>query len=68
MSLSQDHPLLDGNKRTAITATAVFLRLNGFALEFNDVDAYRWFIQLYETGRVNKANIEPWLGSHTRGN
>jgi len=28
-SLSQNHPFLDGNKRTAITATGVFLLLNG---------------------------------------
>ena len=28
-SLSQNHPFLDGNKRTAITVTAAFLRVNG---------------------------------------
>jgi prophage maintenance system killer protein len=26
---SQNHPFLDGNKRAAITATGVFLLLNG---------------------------------------
>ncbi|HUM70888.1 MAG TPA: type II toxin-antitoxin system death-on-curing family toxin, partial [Chloroflexota bacterium] len=28
-SLAQNHPFVDGNKRTAITATAMFLRRNG---------------------------------------
>lgn len=28
--LCRNHPLLDGNKRTAMAATIVFLRLNGF--------------------------------------
>jgi death on curing protein len=63
-SLSQNHPFLDGNKRTAITATGVFLLLNGYRLLFDDVEAYKWLIGLYETGRVNKATIETWLRHH----
>lgn len=31
-SLLQNHPFVDGNKRTAITAVAMFLRLNGYRL------------------------------------
>jgi death-on-curing protein len=63
-SLSQNHPFLDGNKRTAITATGVFLLLNGYRLLFDDVEAYKWLIGLYETERVSKATIEPWLRQH----
>ena len=63
-SLSQNHPFLDGNKRTAITATGVFLLLNGYRLLFDDLEAYKWLIGLYETGRVNKATIETWLRQH----
>ena len=29
--LCRNHPFIDGNKRTALTAAIVFLRLNGFA-------------------------------------
>ena len=32
-SLAVNHPFIDGNKRTAITSTAVFLTLNGRVLE-----------------------------------
>ena len=32
-SLAVNHPFIDGNKRTAITSAAVFLTLNGRALE-----------------------------------
>jgi death-on-curing protein len=63
-SLSQNHPFLDGNKRTAITATGVFLLLNGYRLLFDDLEAYKWLIGLYETGRVNKVTIETWLRQH----
>jgi death-on-curing protein len=65
-SLSQNHPFVDGNKRTAITATAVFLLLNGFKLLFDDLEAYTWLIELYEGGKVSKANIEPWLREHAK--
>jgi len=35
-SLLQNHPFVDGNKRTAITATGVFLRLNNYEFVFVD--------------------------------
>ncbi|MEJ1089203.1 type II toxin-antitoxin system death-on-curing family toxin [Microbacterium sp. Mu-80] len=39
-SLSQNHPLFDGNKRLSLVLTLIFLRLNGFALDFSDDDAF----------------------------
>ena len=38
-SLSENHPFVDGNKRTAIAVTAAFLRRNGYRLQFDDVAA-----------------------------
>jgi death-on-curing protein len=32
-SLVRNHPFIDGNKRTTITSTAMFLLINGFRLE-----------------------------------
>lgn len=63
-SLAQNHPFLDGNKRTAVSAAAVFLRLNGYRLIFDDSEAYEWMTALYETGRVSKSVVEKWLRSH----
>jgi prophage maintenance system killer protein len=57
---------VDGNKRTAITATAVFLMLNGYRLVFHDLEAYHWLIGLYESGHVNKVSIERWLRQHVQ--
>jgi death-on-curing protein len=37
-SLLQNHPFVDGNKRTAIAVTAEFLRINGYRLEFDDLE------------------------------
>src|SRR5713101_4500963 len=38
-SLSQNHPFVDGNKRVAVTVTPAFLRVNGYRLEFDDLEA-----------------------------
>lgn len=65
-SLFQNHPFLDGNKRTAITAAAVFLRLNGYKLLFDDVEAYGWLMSIYERARLTRAAVAEWLRSHAR--
>ncbi len=57
---------MDGNKRTAITAAAVFLMLNGYRLVFQDSEAYHWLIGLYEPGQVDKVNVERWLRQHVQ--
>lgn len=63
-SLLQNHPFVDGNKRTAVTATAVFLRINGYDIMFDDREMYDWLMNLYATSRVSKIEIEAWLRSH----
>jgi death on curing protein len=63
-SLSQNHPFIDGNKRIAITATAAFLRTNGYLLKFEDPAAYEFMMDLYQTGRFRFANLEQWLRTH----
>ncbi len=65
-SLSQNHPFLDGNKRTAITVTAAFLSVNGYKLEFDDTAAFQFMIELYESGTFRFAKLEGWLRQHAR--
>jgi death-on-curing protein len=63
-SLSQNHPFLDGNKRVAIAAAMVFLRINGYRATFSDFEAYAWLMERYETGAVKKPVLEEWLRAH----
>ena len=63
-SLSQNHAFVDGNKRVAIAATAAFLRLNGFRLDFDDRAAFQFLMELYEGGRFRFAELETWLREH----
>ena len=39
-SVACNHALVDGNKRLALLATVVFLRINGYALELSDDEAF----------------------------
>jgi death-on-curing protein len=64
-SLSQNHPFIDGNKRTAIAVTAAFLRMNGWRLEFDDWEAYEFLIQLYERDQFRFEPLEVWLRQHS---
>ncbi len=63
-SLSQNHPFIDGNKRVAFTLTAAFLKVNGYKLEFDDLDAYSFLSDLYNTGRMRFAELDSWIRRH----
>lgn len=65
-SLSQNHPFVHGNKRTAIVVAAAFLRINGFRLDFDDLEAYQFLIQLYESNQFRLERLEPWLRQHAQ--
>jgi death-on-curing protein len=65
-SLSQNHPFVDGNKRVAVTVTAAFLRVNGYLLEFDDLEAFSFLIALYESGTMQFVELDRWLRVHAK--
>jgi death on curing protein len=65
-SLIQNHPFIDGNKRTAFAATDVFLRMNGIVLDLDDDDAYEFIIGALERGQLDLERIDRWLRDHAR--
>jgi death-on-curing protein len=60
-SLAMNHPFVDGNKRVAFFATAAFLRLNGHLIDCDSLEAYEFFMQLFETNSFRFAELCPWL-------
>jgi death-on-curing protein len=64
--LSQNHPFIDGNKRTAFAATFVFLAINGLEITASDEDAQTFILGLYDTGGVTFENLQSWLSKNTR--
>lgn len=64
-SIIKNHPFVDGNKRTAITAAGIFLQRNGCRLEASQDDIYR-FTMAMAVGRKGVKDAEKWLRAHVR--
>lgn len=60
-SLAQNHPFIDGNKRTTFAATYTFLAINGARLSATAEDTYVFVAGLYEKGEFTFEQLAPWL-------
>ena len=57
----QNHPFVDGNKRTGFLAGAAFLELNGFRLTATEPEATRIIMDL-AAGDVTELQLAAWFG------
>lgn len=55
-----NHPFADGNKRTALAASVVFLRLNGWLLRV-DEDRAADAVLAVASGSMNKDQVSDWI-------
>lgn len=64
-SLARNHAFVDGNKRVAFATMAIFLRLNGFAIECTADDAETYLIDAVIGGTDDvpqiAAKLESWM-------
>lgn len=60
-SLAQNHPFIDGNKRTAFAATYTFLAINGARIAADAKAAYVFIAGLYETNDFTFEKLAAWL-------
>ena len=60
-SLIQNHPFLDGNKRVAVAAADVHLRLHRYELGGDSIEHPRFLIGLMEEGAVDWKSLDQWL-------
>jgi death-on-curing protein len=65
-SLAQNHPFVDGNKRTAFAATYTFLVINGARLTADSQEIYGFIAELYSANQFNFEMLVPWLHRHVR--
>ena len=65
-SLSQNHPFVDGNKRTAFAATYVFLLINGLTISATDEGTQSFVLGLYETRQLQFEHLRRWLLDNTQ--
>jgi death-on-curing protein len=64
-SLIKNHPFVDGNKRTALTAAGLFLELNGQRLSASN-QAVLEFTRQVATGATEFADIAHWLAQNSQ--
>jgi len=60
-SLVQNHPFIDGNKRTAFAVVDVFLRINGHTITADSAAIFDKFIKLLDQGTFDMEHLVPWL-------
>ncbi len=58
--IARDHPLVDGNKRTALVAARTFLILNGVDLEATQDEKYLTFLELAK-GTLTEEQLADWI-------
>ncbi|CAI9122276.1 type II toxin-antitoxin system death-on-curing family toxin [Brytella acorum] len=67
-SLSQNHPFIDGNKRTAFAVIWTFLAINGARLTASAGETENFILGLYAAGTFDCEHLKPWLRSHVATN
>ena len=40
------------------------MKVNGYVLEFDDLEAFSFLIRLYDSGQMRFAELEKWLRQH----
>ncbi|GAB3588684.1 type II toxin-antitoxin system death-on-curing family toxin [Acetobacter peroxydans] len=60
-SLSQNHPFVDGNKRTAFAVTWTFLALNGARWTATAKETEDFILGLHADGTFDFGHLYPWL-------
>jgi death on curing protein len=65
VGIAKNHPFVDGNKRTAFLAAALFLECNGLVLTA-DPNAAVVLIVGVAASEVSEAGFAAWLKEHSR--
>lgn len=61
-SIIQNHPFLDGNKRTGHAAMEIFLFLNGFEIQ-SSIDEQEKVILQVASGKMSRDQFSGWVNS-----
>ena len=63
-SLVNNHPFIDGNKRTGIACTVLFLRQNGITFSAKNSDLERFTLRV-ASSKIKLSEIAKWLKNHS---
>lgn len=65
--LARNHPFVDGNKRTALVLTELFLTLNGYDLVADDAACVKTILALAE-GSLSEEEFVEWVRGNCQKN
>jgi death on curing protein len=58
--ITQNHPFIDGNKRTSYIVMRTFLRLNGYDINASITEKYLTWIKLADN-QISEAELANWI-------
>jgi len=61
--ISGNHPFVDGNKRTAMQVSFVFLEFNGYTVTASQEEACLTFLRL-AAGEISETELALWFAEH----
>ncbi len=64
-SLLNNHPFIDGNKRTGYVLTRLFLLANNYDFNATQQDKYKFIVDI-ASGKLKFEEIRKWLSVNTR--
>jgi death on curing protein len=64
-SLAQNHPFVDGNKRTAFAVMFTFLALNGMRVNAEAIATYSFIHSQYQRNSFEFVQLVAWLRANT---
>ena len=64
-SLIRNHPFVDGNKRTGVAATALFLLRNGYHINISNVELEKFTLEVAQSQHPIE-DIALWFRKNTR--
>jgi death on curing protein len=64
-SLVNNHPFIDGNKRTGIACTVLFLRQNGITFSAKNSELEKFTLRV-ASSKIKRSEIAVWLKKHSR--
>jgi death-on-curing protein len=61
--IARNHALVDGNKRTALVVSVLFLNRNGWDVEASKEDEYFTFLHVAD-GSLSEEDLAAWFTTH----
>ena len=58
--IANNHPFIDGNKRTSYVVMRTFLKLNGYDIQASAIEKYQTWMNLANS-QINEAQLAHWI-------